>query len=254
MRWLAATLVIALTAPAAAADGCAGLAESFDSRLALSRGAMDEDGAFVLLLRGAEADLRACPELEPQRYAVARLAELGYSAGDARRANGPDPHAKTLTEAALRAFPRSARIATVAARLDGSVEFARRAVMIDPDYAPARVALAVALAASGDARGALAMLPASGQPASTLIARARISLAAGDARATLADALAAGKATPRELEPMPGRDAVRDKEELLGLSLRALGRPAEARRRLESAASLGSAAARRALEDLAAGQ
>jgi hypothetical protein len=231
---------------------CAGVADVFVGRIALSAGAADEDGAFTLMRRAAEDDLRACPDLEPQRYYLARMAELGYAG--ARRAGGPTPEARAFADESLRQHPHSVRIATVAARLDGSIEAAQRAVTLDPGYIPAQTALAAALAAKGDRSAALATLAAagSGQSAAALSLRARIKLAAGDAGGALADALAAGNAAQKKQpEPTPGRDIVRDAEELLGLSSRALGKSAEAKKHLERAASLGSAAAREALAEIA---
>jgi tetratricopeptide (TPR) repeat protein len=246
--------LVLLPVPASAqAVNCAGVAGVFSGRLALSAGAMDEDGTFALLRRAAEEDLRACPGLEPQRYYLARMAELGYSG--ARRAGGPVPGARALAEESLREHPLSVRIATVVARLDGSIKAAQHAVTLDPGYAPARTALAAALAANGDRSAALATLGAgSGQPAAVLIVRARIRLAAGDASGALADAQAAGNAGPKnQPEPTPGRDILRDAEELLGLSSHALGKSPEARRHLERAASLGSTRAREALAEIAPG-
>jgi DNA-binding SARP family transcriptional activator len=51
-------------------------------------------------------------------------------------------------------FPKSARIATVRARLTSSVEDAQRAISVDPQYGPAVVALAAALLKRGDVDGA----------------------------------------------------------------------------------------------------
>jgi len=254
-NWLAVVAALALgSAPASAqVVNCAGLADVFTGRLALSAGAMDEDGAFALLLSAAEKDLRSCPELEPQHYYLARMAELGYSTTGARRADGPDAGARMLAEESMQKYPRSVRIATVAARLDGSVEAARRAMALDPGYAPARTALAAALAAKGDTSAALTTLAgaASSQSAAALIVRARIKLTAGDAVGAHADALAARSARQKEPEPTPGRDILRNMEELLGLSSRALGKSQEARKFLERAASLGSAKAREALAEIA---
>jgi tetratricopeptide (TPR) repeat protein len=227
---------------------CAGVAETFEARMALSPGAADEDGAFILLRREAEHDLSSCPDLEPQRYAVARMAELGYSATRARRGTA-EPDARVLAEEALRQHPGSARIATVEARLDGSVQAAQRAAGLDPGYGPARTALAAALARQGDTAAALASLAgdASGLSRAALIERARIKLDRGDAKGALADLRAVDHARQREMEPTPGFDSSRDTEELLGLSLSALGKTAQARKHLQQAASMGSAKAQEAL-------
>jgi hypothetical protein len=255
-NWPAVALTVALGSfPASAqAVNCVGVAEVFTGRLALAVGAADEDGEFAVLRGAAEEDLRSCPELEPERYYLARMAELGYSAQGPRRAAAPAPTARALAEDSLRRFPLSVRIATVAARLDGSVDAARRAIALDPGYAPAQTALAAALAAKGDTSAALATLAAgdSELSASALIARARIRLTIGDANGAFADALVARDAgRERELEPTPSRDLLRNSEELLGLSSRALGKPLEAKQHLELAASLGSATAREALAEIA---
>jgi hypothetical protein len=256
-NWLAVVpaMVFASASVPAQDVNCGGVAEIFAGRLALSAGAKDEDGAFVLLRNAAEKDLRSCPDLEPQLYYLARMAELGYPTTGARRADGPDAEARALAEKSLRKYPRSVRIATVAARLDGSVEAAQRAMALDPGYAPARAALAAALARKGDTSAALATLTGatSSQSASALIALARIKLAAGDANGAFAEALATRNAAQREPEPTPGRDILRDTEELLGLSSRALGNSQEASKHFERAASLGSATAREALVEIAQG-
>src|SRR5579883_508489 len=90
MRSLTVLLTMALGSASAPAQiiNCAGVAEVFNGRLAISTGAMDEGGAFALLGRAAAEDLRSCPDLEPQRYYLVRLAELGYSATGVRRAEG----------------------------------------------------------------------------------------------------------------------------------------------------------------------
>jgi hypothetical protein len=253
---LACVLAVVLGSGCASAQvvNCAGVADIFAGRLALSAGAMDDDGAFALLRMAAEEDLRACPDLEPQRYYLARMAELGYAASGARRADGPDPGARALAEESLRKFPLSVRIATVAARLNGSIEAARRAVALDPDYAPARTALAAALAAKGETSAALASLARSSQSAAAFIVRARIKLSAGDANGAFAEAVAASNAREKDVEPTPRRDILRDTEELLGLSSRTLGKSPEARRHLERAASLGSAKAHEALAEIAPGK
>jgi tetratricopeptide (TPR) repeat protein len=255
-NWLTVILTMALGSASASAQviSCAGVVDAFAARLALSTGAMDEDGAFALLRGDAEQDLRSCPDLEPQRYYLARMAELGYLATGARRADGPTPGARALAEESQRRHPLSVRIATVAARLDGSVDAARRAMVLDPGYAPARTALAAALAANGDTPAALATLAGAdvSQSAAALVVRARIKLLAGDANGALADAVAARNAgQKKELEPTPSRDTLRDTEELLGLSSRALGNPLEARKHLERAAVLGSVKAREALAEIA---
>jgi hypothetical protein len=240
---LAAGLALALGASSACAQvvNCAGVENIFASRLALIGGAMDEDGAFALLRIAAKEDLRACPELETQRYFLARIAEL-YCTGPSASADG---QAHALAEEAQRRHPRSPRIAVIVARLDGSLGAARHAMSLDPSFEPSRVALAAALAERGDAPAALATLagPPSLQSASALLARARIKLTSGDAKGALADAQAVADARLQEPEPTPGRVISRGDEEVQGLSLRALRRSAEANQHLARAASLSGAMA-----------
>jgi hypothetical protein len=248
--WVLILIAASGASPASAAQAdCAGLAAKFEARLALLPGAADEDGNWVLLRREADLDLHSCPDLEPQRYFVVRMAELGYPAVGSRRGDAADATAMALAEDALRKHPDSARIATIVARLSGSIESARRATALDPSYGPARTALAAALAASDNAAAAIATVPGdpSSLSAAALIERARIKLAAGDAHGALADSLACGRAPSGDPEPTPGRDRTRDCEELLGFSLTALGREGQAKKHFEAAAALGSARARQAL-------
>ena len=240
---LAMGVALAFGSPSATAQvvNCAGVEKIFASRLSLVDGAMDEDGAFALLRAAAKEDLSICPDLETLRYFVARVAEL-YCTGAPGSDNG---QARALAEEAERKYPRSPRIAVMVARLDGSLGAARRAMSLDPTFEPSRVALAAALAEKDNARAALATLagPPSLKSATALLARARIKLAAGDANGALADATAAADAGSQEAEPTPGREISRNVEEVQGLSLRALGRSADAARHLARAAALKSAMA-----------
>jgi hypothetical protein len=240
---LAVAVALAVGSPPAAAQvvNCAGVEKIFASRLSLVGGAMDEDGAFALLRIAAKEDLSICPDLETQRYFVARMAEL-YCAG---APGSDDGQARALAEETEHRYPRSPRIVVMVARLDGSLGAARRAMSLDPSFEPSRVALAAALVEKDNAPAALATLaePPSLKSASALLARARIKLAAGDANGALADAIAAADAGSQEAEPTPGRVISRDVEEVQGLSLRALGRSAEAARHLAQAAALRSAMA-----------
>jgi tetratricopeptide (TPR) repeat protein len=217
---------------------------------------MDEDGAFVVLRRAAKDDLRSCPDLEPQRYYLLRTAELGYSDKGARQSDGGYQEARPLAEEALRKFPHSARIATVAARLDSSVEAAQHAIALDENYGPAHTALAIALARNGNAFAAFAILAAhaSNLSASALLARARIKMVVGDAHGAIADVLAARSGVDKEPEPTPRRDIVRDEEELLGVSLLAIGKAGESKKHLERAASMGSVKAREELMKSTSGE
>lgn len=243
--------LLALAATAAHAADCGAVARRFAAQLTISSGAMDEAGALSMLRAAAQEGLSECPDLEPQGYYAARLAELGFAPG-ARRAAGSAPDARALAEEAARRHPASARIATVLARLDGSLEAAQRAAALDAGYAPARAQLATALAAAGKSDEALALLTqgrGADRPASGWNARARINMKSGDLTAAIADAKAARTAAKREAELIPGTDTIRDTQEILGLALMAQGRGEAAAVHLELAAAVGSLKARAALEE-----
>lgn len=107
--------------------------------------------------RATESEAQ-CPNSEPIAYFRLRAAELGrgrpmFDAGKFH----PEELKDMAAKAALR-FPRSARIATARARIVGTVAAAEQAVALDPNYAPAQVALAAALLQSGQAAEARALL------------------------------------------------------------------------------------------------
>jgi hypothetical protein len=243
----AALVIVAVSAaPALAmAADCAEVARAFAAELTLSAGAANEDGALRRLQESALSGIRSCPDLEPQLYIAARTAELGYAAG-APRGNGPTVEARNLAYEASMRQPRSARIATVLARIDGTVAAARRAYEIDPNYTPARLQLVLALAAAGSKGEALSLLPSGKMmdTASERIARARVLLAAGEAQAAAGEAEAAHRARKPEAEIVPGRDLERDAQEVLGFALLASHRVNQAESHLKAAAALGSTKAR----------
>lgn len=247
-----AAVFLAMVPIVARAADCDQVARSFAARLNISVGAMDEGGALVMLREAAQGGLRECPDLEPQGYTAARIAELGYAPG-ARRSAVPTADAQALAQEAAQRHPKSQRIVTLLARLDGSVDMARRALALDPAYAPARVQLALALAATGTRDEALALL-SQGRDADRIAsewnARAKIRMMAGDIPAAIKDARAARVAVKREAELMPGTDTIRDTQEILGLALLAQGRAQDAAVHLELASAVGSLKAQAALDDL----
>ncbi len=108
---------------------------------------------------------------------------------------------RALAQQLSKDFPASARIATVWARYDRSVDRARQAVAIDPRYAPARVALANALVDAGDVIEAKRVIEAVKNLANlddgfTVLARVR--WAEGNAKGAI-------EAASKELK---GRDAI----------------------------------------------
>ena len=100
----------------------------------------------------AIARLKDCPDTDELAHIALRAIE--------RNLNGHPADRETVAEAQQLAarFPRSAPVATARARLEATLEAARAAVAIDGKYPPANLALAVALLASGDRKGARAAL------------------------------------------------------------------------------------------------
>jgi hypothetical protein len=244
---LMASLLLAMSGSAKADDDCPRLARDVEAGAALASSAADTDGALRGLGAQAREALRRCPNSEPLLYLAARTAELGY--GDGPRSSGPAPGAREFANAAVASQPGSVRLQTVAARLDGGVAAARRAFEADSKYAPARVALALALALAGehDAAAALKLLPEHAGTVTERIARARVLLAVGRAPDAAREAAAAGAAKEEEIELLPARDLERDAQEVWGLALVAQSRSRDAAPHLKLAAGLGSASAAAAL-------
>jgi hypothetical protein len=176
------------------------------------------------------------------------MAELGY--GDGPRSNGAMPQAREFASTAVAHHPGSVRLQTVFARLDGGVAAAQRAYGGDNRYAPARVALALALAGDNDRAAALKLLPEHAGTVTERIARARVLLADGRAQDAAREAAAARQARGEEIELVPGRDLERDTQEVWGLALVAQSRSRDAAPHLNLAAGLGSARAASALSNL----
>jgi tetratricopeptide (TPR) repeat protein len=143
------------------ATPCAALAQELREALAASVMAMEPEGARRAVYDRATEAAGRCPADERLAYLRLRAVELGAEAplddhdNDAKRA-APTKLARELT----RQFPRSAAIATVAARCEGTVEAARKAVALDAAYPPAQVALAAALLDAGDAAAARTVIDA----------------------------------------------------------------------------------------------
>lgn len=110
--------------------------------------------------RGREGglhDLRSaldrCPEDERVWYLLARFSEADAIPEQYKRF----PDAMTAIDAAYEKFPTS-RIATVRARMLGTIKAAQAALQIDPTYRPARIALARAFLRAGRTGQALEIL------------------------------------------------------------------------------------------------
>jgi hypothetical protein len=195
--------------------------------------------------------LAAGPDEESAWYALLRGLEMLNDAGPVRIIGAR--HASLLDAAEVQAhrFQGSPRLATLRARLAGGAAAARAALIVNPAYGPAQVALGRALLREGSRAAARALLEGVEQPeriqgGAVALARARVEtndpgqalLAA--ARETNAPGLAA-------MEPSI-IDAAIDREvhEIGGLARLALGAFDEGARSLLRAAS-GSVDARRAL-------
>jgi hypothetical protein len=100
----------------------------------------------------AIAGLMECPDSDEFAYIALRAIVDNL---DGRRAD--DENIAEARRLAAR-FPKSVRVAAARARLDSTLDAARLAVSIDPKYPPANLALAVALLATGDGKGARAAL------------------------------------------------------------------------------------------------
>jgi hypothetical protein len=245
---------VLLAPPAAQAADC-----GLEGRAALARNlvvqtAADQAGALRQQFTRAAEALAECADSEALWYVLVRAAELGadrfpVTIGSRTFATPLD----AAREAASRA-PESARIATVLARLDATVASARRAVALDEKWAPARLALAAALAAEGASQEADGIFADTGvmqsvPGANTVRARVLLERSKPEEAAALARRDLAGvwsKAPEFFLMSAVRRDAA----ETLGLALLAAHQPKQAVRPLNDAADLGSERAREALKTL----
>jgi hypothetical protein len=246
-------VVVLLTPAAAVAVDCRAAAAATTPTL-LEESAADEVGLLRSKFRRAVAALAECPDSEPLWYEVVRGAELHV--GNFPLTIGTrtfEAPIEAAHEAAVRA-PRSARIATVLARLDSSVESARRAVALDATWGPARLALAAALSAQGsniEADAILADMSATKSVPGANTARARILMARGKPKEAAALARRdLGDQWFDAPEPYLMSTVRRDAMETLGLALLAANRPKQAAPHLKAAAGLGSARATIALKSL----
>lgn len=113
----------------------------------------DQLGAMAASLhRTGELLQSQCPGNAELAWVQLRLLELGAGRGTfpvGLRTPETDRRWRALAQEWTARAPDSAPLATMAARADGSVEAAQRAVRIGPDYAPAHAALAEALLRKG---------------------------------------------------------------------------------------------------------
>ncbi|HJZ87528.1 MAG TPA: hypothetical protein VKN99_20280 [Polyangia bacterium] len=254
LRGVLLLVMLGGTGPAAAADStCGARSREVAASLGRARLAMSPEAAVRASFEGAVRALAECVGDEELWYLLVRSAELGGGVFPTQVANSTVADLKAAVELAARRNPRSARIATIRARVIGGLQAARQAVALDPAYAPAQVTLAAALFAARDAKAARSVLAARTDlarvpGACALLARA--CLAEGDASEAIAVAerepapSALDLYEPGARDERPRRDAV----EVAGLAYLHSGQFDPAAQRLLQAAAEGSAAARTALE------
>jgi hypothetical protein len=149
-----ATLGLVLFLAEKPAVSCATLGNEVWNRLTTAAASMEPENAREAVYEEATQDATTCPDHEKIAYVRLRTLELGV--GDIRLMGTRIELGRSLS----RAFPRSAAIATVRARLEGSTSLARQAASLDPSYAPAQVTLATRLLADRDPAGARRALDA----------------------------------------------------------------------------------------------
>jgi tetratricopeptide (TPR) repeat protein len=187
----------------------------------------------------------ACADNEAIAYLRLRTAELG--AGQPFGASPADVDWRRMAREIAPHFPRSARLATIAARAIGSVEAARAAASLDPTYAASQVALAAAQTRAGDATAALATLQAVANLEAVsdgLVVLARARLDSGDTKGAMQAAKRGlhdrglASVEPDANDPRPVAEA----HAVLGLTYLRLGKRRDAARELTAAGSLSDTA------------
>jgi tetratricopeptide (TPR) repeat protein len=252
LRWSLAALAIFFSwATIVRADDCGRAELDLDARAKQLFVVADEVGALRDLGASALAGVQGCPRSSRLWYLAARAAEV-LETHEGRVAFPERGDTKKLSLEAAAHAPESAEIATIVARSEGSVESARRAVNLDPNYLPARRALALALAKTGKTDDALRLLTGAGQL--DRLARAQILNIAGrfrEAAPLSREALKSYAASiPADAEPTLASDFRREANEALGVALIGEGRKADAIGPLRAAADEGSDRAAKLLHEL----
>lgn len=241
---------IARAAGSAEASTCELEAQGVQQELWQVGAAKDQVGALRMAFIHAQELLAKCQSSEPLWYALVRAIELGLVQLPLEVAGQTIGTAVDGARAAVARCSRSVRIKTVFARLEGTEVAAREALAVDARYAPAALALAVALTAVGKGDEALSILDtkdveklpgADTARSATLLRLGKVKPAIAAARREINEE---GSISP---EPTIRKFIVRDAELAIGIALRADRRAVEAKSHLEIAASLGSQAARELL-------
>jgi len=139
-------------------DGCAREERALAKRFSMSAVSMEPESALRGIFDRATESKRRCPQSEAIEYFRLRAAELGRGGPIVRPVAADRGELDAMTAEAGHRFPSSARIATIRARVLGTVDSAKQASILDPTYVPAKVALAAAMLEAGqigDARDLL---------------------------------------------------------------------------------------------------
>jgi tetratricopeptide (TPR) repeat protein len=207
------------------ASFCSSAESQLWHELTVSEVSMNAESARLRIHERAAETLERCPDSERLAYVSLRAAELGPAQEE------PDSGLVAFARELCGRFPRSARIATVRARLERSVDSARKAVTIDPTYPPAQVALANALLAAGDVAGARLALDGIKELAAVengYAVLASVKWAQGDATGAIQAANRQLARSPSLTPSEPGSDAATARtraHEILGLSYLKLNQP-----------------------------
>ncbi len=213
---------------------------------------VDPRGAVAEAVAGAGQALRRDQGDEAAWYALLRGREMLADHGRSTAGSEYHPTLVDAAEAVSRRLDWSARVAVVHARLEGSAALARSALLVNPSYPPAQVALGRALLREGLPQAARSLLeevrePERVQGGAAALARAR--LETGDpGKALIAAARETNAPGLCGLEPsIHDLALVGELDEIRGLARLALGAVDAGVRALLRAAAGGSAGARRAL-------
>jgi hypothetical protein len=199
--------VLIVGTPAAAAD-CSREERWLTGSLETAQFAKEPEGLVQTVFETASRALQRCPDSEGLAYLRVRSAELGRGVLVGSAPPGGSAELRDLAAKTAERFSGSARILTVAARVSRDERTARRALVVSPDYLPARVVLADILVDRGDWRQAERVLgDGRGLEATSdgLVVLARVQLAKGDARRARAAAKRAlARRTSELIEPDAG--------------------------------------------------
>jgi len=247
MKLRPGVLILLLASVGAYGTNCVDLERSAENKLSMVGTAADDLGPFRAIGNEALEGVKQCPGSERLWYLAARSAEV-LELPFQGRAFADEGGLKKILADALSHEPRSAPIATIAARTEGGTAAARRALALDPGYAPARRTLAVALAQEGSINEALRISKVRTPAGADHLAAARVLLAANRPAEAIREARAALSAGTRgAVEPTPSVEIQRDGNEVLGFALLKQRRRVEADRAFRIAAAAGSVTAQRQL-------